>query len=442
LGRWDLSTCQLVNSPIAHLTTGNKGSEMSKVAKENNNQASEKNFCAPQAGRKQRIRLTVRIIILIITAVLASGLVSHKFSMILPRMSPFLGLCSSIAARMFVPISIVGLIVLIISFVRGRWFCLYVCPLGLLAEYVGKLNRRAVGKFARLPKLGPYILFFALGGAVLGYPVFLWCDPLSIFNDFVSAFRKPLPWPFILSAIGLMAVLILSFWRPCAWCFRCCPLGFMQEIAGKLGRKFKGSGGSAVDRRMFLAGLLGGITAFAARRVFGKRNHLRPPGSVEEDKFTALCARCGNCVGACPSGVLQHDLGETGVTGFMTPVVRIGQAGEESYCRENCNNCSEVCPTGAISLMTLAEKQTVSIGTAVVTKSKCLAWGEGTYCMVCDEYCPYGAIRAVEHDGVNCPEVDPDICRGCGLCQTQCPAEQTAIVVEPRPQRKLKPVSI
>jgi len=63
--------------------------------------------------------------------------------------------------------------------------------------------------------------------------------------------------------------------------------------------------------------------------------------------------------------------------------------------------------------------------------------------MVCDEYCPYHAVKIIEHNGVNCPEVDPDICRGCGLCQTVCPAvPEKAIIVQAKPQRKLAAVEM
>lgn len=126
------------------------------------------------------------------------------------------------------------------------------------------------------------------------------------------------------------------------------------------------------------------------------------------------------------------------MAGFLTPVIRI----RPGYCSEWCNECNKVCPTNAIAHMTLEGKRTFSIGIARVTRSRCLAWDQGQYCLVCDEYCPYHAVNVIEHNGVNCPEVDPDICRGCGLCQTVCPAENKAIIVQGQIQKKLKPVEI
>ena len=59
--------------------------------------------------------------------------------------------------------------------------------------------------------------------------------------------------------------------------------------------------------------------------------------------------------------------------------------------------------------------------------------------MVCHEFCPYLAIRTVTHRGVNCPEVDPAMCRGCGACQANCPALPVkAIVVGGREQKRVR----
>jgi len=42
--------------------------------------------------------------------------------------------------------------------------------------------------------------------------------------------------------------------------------------------------------------------------------------------------------------------------------------------------------------------------------------------MVCDEYCPYNAIETVWKGDVACPVVNQDLCRGCGACESACPA--------------------
>ena len=79
---------------------------------------------------------------------------------------------------------------------------------------------------------------------------------------------------------------------------------------------------------------------------------IRPPGSLDESHFLDRCIRCGDCMKVCPNNALHPATLEGGVEGFWTPVLvpRIG------YCEPNCVLCSQVCPTGAIWEITVAEK--------------------------------------------------------------------------------------
>jgi len=58
------------------------------------------------------------------------------------------------------------------------------------------------------------------------------------------------------------------------------------------------------------------------------------------------------------------------------------------YCDYSCTLCGQVCPTGAIPRLSLAEKQTVVLGTATIDRSRCIPYSEGTDCLVCEEHCP------------------------------------------------------
>ncbi|MDZ4199854.1 MAG: 4Fe-4S dicluster domain-containing protein [Kiritimatiellia bacterium] len=364
-------------------------------------------------------------------------------SALLTNLSPFLvlgGLIGGIAATWWG-----GLALLIggISVRRGRWFCHHLCPTGLLADGLGRLNPRAASRLKTLPNAGPWLLWIALGSALFGYPLFLWMDPLSLLNGFLGAWRLPMAWSAAAPAFGLIAILALSAWRPRGWCYRFCPLGALQDGLGRIGQRFrKGSYSSkeASDsgRRKFFALGSGALAGWAAHQVLPRFRSggpvLRPPGAASESRFNALCARCGNCLRACPQKIIHAAGGEAGFDGFLTPVLRI----EPGYCAEYCRECNRVCPTAALRPLSLKEKHRVAIGAARVHRDRCIAWAQGEYCMVCDEYCPYKAIGAEEKGGVACPVVDEERCRGCGLCQTVCPGIGPAIRVEAHPaQRKL-----
>lgn len=155
---------------------------------------------------------------------------------------------------------------------------------------------------------------------------------------------------------------------------------------------------------------------------------IRPPGSIPERDFLNLCIHCGKCMKVCPTNGLQPCILEAGINGLWTPklVPRIGG------CEKNCNMCGQVCPTSAIRKLPLEEKTYVKMGTAVIDRSRCIAWEQDKVCLICDEACPFNAINSLNETirGTTLlrPFVDERICTGCGLCETQCPIEGEAAI--------------
>jgi len=74
----------------------------------------------------------------------------------------------------------------------------------------------------------------------------------------------------------------------------------------------------------------------------------------------------------------------------------------------------------------IEDKKNIVIGHAVIDKNKCIAWGMGKHCAVCQEYCPYNAID-LEDRGVPCPVVN-EKCVGCGACENACPVQPNAAI--------------
>ncbi|GAG69664.1 unnamed protein product [marine sediment metagenome] len=130
----------------------------------------------------------------------------------------------------------------------------------------------------------------------------------------------------------------------------------------------------------------------------------------------------------CPTNGLQPCILEAGINGLWTPklVSRIGG------CEKNCNKCSQICPTSAIRKLSLEEKSYAKIGTAVIDRSRCIAWEQDKVCLICDEICPYNAISSlnetIRETTLLRPFVDERICTGCGLCESRCPIEGQAAI--------------
>jgi len=190
----------------------------------------------------------------------------------------------------------------------------------------------------------------------------------------------------------------------------------------------------AVARRIFLGVGAGGVVALVTEAAGrGASPPVRPPGAADEDRFVGLCIRCGNCVRACPSGILKGDLGRAGVAGFLAPRVDFSAG----WCRDDCTACGEVCPSGAIARLALAQKRRRVMGIAVVDLDKCVLAG-GQECSVCTAACPYQAVEVVEPEpgaafpAYPYPRVVAGACVGCGACEFECPtAPPRAIRVVP-----------
>lgn len=393
-------------------------------------------------------RFWIRGICFLAAALLALQMLpGREAAAIFVSLSPVLGLLGALAGRAATVWTLLGIPVLALAAFRSRWFCRYACPVGFAAEGIGRLNPKARGKFARWPNAGRVLLALLLGGAACGYPLFIWLDPLSIFNGFFAAWRGPLAASSLVLAAGFPLILLLSFVVPQAWCHRICPLGAAQDLMARSRRAAARRGNAApeksfgldLSRREFLGAAAGGAAALALRRTgSGKPPPIRPPGARPEDRFGGLCARCGACMRACPYGILKPDLGAGGWAGLLAPTIDYSKA----HCFEYCNECTKVCPTGAIERLALEAKRNRAIGLAEIDRNRCIAWHDRQYCMVCHEFCPYLAIDSVAQDGVECPTVKPEMCRGCGACQVNCPAlPDKAIVVKSIPQRGARPLS-
>lgn len=88
------------------------------------------------------------------------------------------------------------------------------------------------------------------------------------------------------------------------------------------------------------------------------------------------------------------------------------------FCDYDCHKCSEVCPSGAIRRISLAEKQKTRIGLASINPDVCIQ------CGLCVAECPRGIIS--KEDG-EVPLIDSSGCIGCGVCHSVCPIQAISI---------------
>ncbi len=234
----------------------------------------------------------------------------------------------------------------------------------------------------------------------------------------------------------------------CLNCIEDCPHDALQFRF--LPRKASEITAPQLERRsVMLAGLFG-VIFFPMARLSGgvgknfDRRVIRPPGSVAEDEFLRRCIKCDQCIRVCPTNVLQPSLFEGGIEGLWTPIM-ISKMG---WCELNCTLCSQVCPTGAIREISIAEKLgegpfeaqgPIKTGTAFYNRGRCLPWSMDTECVVCEEVCPTSPksiftrnVEIIDRWGktleLKRPYIDAEKCIGCGICEHECPVKDDPAV--------------
>lgn len=370
---------------------------------------------------------------------------------------------------LFAGILLLGIIVL--TLLLGRVYCSVLCPLGLLQEVFALIFRRKNGTL----KNRPYKYFVAaiVFGAMLGGTAYLvrLIDPYSLFG---SAFSGTV------LGMSVVAVIVLLVWfkgryfcsnicpvgavlgllsknalmqvyiddekcvacgrcaskcpsgsidfknrivdnETCVKCFRC--LGSCRQNGIHYGKKPDKKVSFNPERRKFI---LGGaalvVLALAvksgveiSKKVAIKlKKVILPAGAENAEDFANRCLNCNLCVQNCPMKIIKKADGEY-------PAVHIDY--QDSFCDYNCHKCSEVCPSGAIKRLTLAQKKKTQIALAEIDENICIK------CGLCVMKCPAQAISRA--DGAF-PIVDANKCIGCGTCQKACPVKAIKIVAVER----------
>ena len=168
---------------------------------------------------------------------------------------------------------------------------------------------------------------------------------------------------------------------------------------------------------------------------------IRPPGAVPEPEFLAGCIRCYRCQDACEDGALQfftEGYGELYHTPYVDPSIKACTL---------CMKCTEVCPTGVLKPTRVEDRRSVRMATIELHKDRCLSHKAKAIrneqallmqlglpvtetealverrgpCGECYMFCPLRerAIK-LEPGAFLAPEIFPDACAGCGLCEEIC----------------------
>jgi Polyferredoxin len=232
----------------------------------------------------------------------------------------------------------------------------------------------------------------------------------------------------------------------CVTCFNCLDACKDNAISYTLPKKGKKSPDMDKSKRRFIAA---GISTAAIApkavqaqvnsvlnngKIYYKKEHpITPPGSISHKNFQNHCTSCHLCVSKCPANILKPAFMEYGLSGIMQPTINF----EKGFCNFDCTICSDICPNGAIKPLTVEEKHLTQMGYVVFLLNNCIVYADGTSCGACSEHCPTQAVSMKPYkDGLTLPEVDTEICVGCGGCEYVCPTYPKAIYIEGNPVHK------
>ncbi len=368
------------------------------------------------------------------------------------KLSPFTGILTVIGTRNAVSIYLIpAIVVLVLSFFSGRFFCGWICPLGTTIDIVDKVVPSAPEKNC-INSRWKYIIFISLSVLSLtGVSLAGLFDPVCIAQRSYALFIYPFInlitrhfltllyyVPFIkeresdisgflinlnfftakqtvyygnlLTMSVFFGILLLSLKRRRYWCRNICPLGAMLGMCSYL--------------------------SLYNRKVSDKCNACNKcltdckMNAIEHNGTNTLkheCIKCFNCVYICPEkaisfGLVKEDKKNTvsssaivtrrdmikgGAFGIIAlPVLQMdpsathkypflirppGSIGEELFNNTciRCGTCMKVCPTNAIQPL-LFEGGAGNLWTPRIVPEI----GACSYeCNLCGQVCPTGAIK-------------------------------------------------
>ncbi len=404
------------------------------------------------------IRLSIALIIFILAIAAMAGLFYpvHIFDI---QLTPVL-------QRNIFDFSTIAIILLIsvilITPLFGRIYCSLICPMGIFQEIICLIrNKRNNEKRINYP-FKYYISALTFGVLIGGSALFIrYTDPYTLFGSALT-----------LSAAGIIAIVIIgvlaifknrlfctdicpvgcilgllskiSLFKiyikkescmSCSLCERSCPAGCIDsaeqtvnnEVCIKcfkcLGKCYKGAIKYGIKtkeqvkfnikRREFIIAA-SAAAAFAGAVKYGLisagntvkkfKDIILPPGAVNLQRMFNKCLNCNLCIKACPNKILTKANDNFGA-------VHIDYKQGENYCKYDCNECSKVCPSGAIKRISLEEKQHTRIAMAVINPDKCSS------CGICNLECP---AKAIYKDETGKSVINASKCIGCSACKKSC----------------------
>ena len=266
---------------------------------------------------------------------------------------------------------------------RHRWFCHWVCPTGCCADAPRGWDDVSGGDCGTFRSLDRRWLSSS-------WPAPVWAIPCCCgwIRGATERCGRHVAWPSCVAEpwgwLGLVLVSVVSLLWPRAWCAAlstwwaagCTDFGARtpgQNRTAPFARCARATSREwhtlAVPRRTFLGGAVGLAWAtYPAHWILRASRPLRPPGSADEGRFSSLMPAVWKLRSRVSRRDYPADTGRYGIGGLWAPLI----AFNDDYCWESCNQCTLVCPSGAIAPVVPERKLQAVIGVPLVDMNVCL----------------------------------------------------------------------
>jgi len=321
-----------------------------------------------------------------------------------------------------------SLIIIITTLFFGRYFCSWLCPMGILNQWISHfMNRHRPVDDYRLNAYRPvfrfkyYLLTLFLVLSAFGSLQVGLFDPIAFITRSFSVtllpavhytgsqlyLKQPLFYGGVLIAILFLAVLFANRFIPRLWCRVLCPLGALLGLLSSVSLiRIRRDVEKCTDCQKCLRYCHGGCDPHGELRV-------------------SECHLCMNCIEDCPEDAIHYGLAkenssihspvdvhrrriiETAVAGIVLfPMIKSvvnadsvpesnvirppGSIGENEFLRRciKCGECMRVCPTNVIQ-PGLLESGLEGLWSPILMNR--IGYCEYN-CVLCSQVCPTGAI--------------------------------------------------
>ena len=250
------------------------------------------------------------------------------------RIDPLLGINAVIASREFIARVLWSLLLVGATLVVGRFFCAYLCPLGVSIDFLDFLlfrkgKRRGLKTDAGLRRWKYDLLIIVIAAALTGVSLAYLIDPIALLTrfytlvlypsiitvvnlilDLIRPFSKGLGWVtlahlhypqpvYYMTAVTLAIfgmIIFLNHFSPRFWCRYLCPLGALLSLLSSLS-VFRRSVSEECNRCM------------ACQKSC-------PMGAIDDDPLKTRwpeCIQCRECAGICPQEAISYPASYAGM---------------------------------------------------------------------------------------------------------------------------------